>query len=42
MKQLLDMEEINKKNKVDIEKHLTKEQINLLKDARLLRKMGKI
>lgn len=42
MKMLLDMEETNKKNKVDIEKHLNPEQLNMLKDARLLRKMGKI
>jgi hypothetical protein len=42
MKQLLKMEEINKKNRVKIENHLTKDQINLLKDARLLRDMGKI
>jgi hypothetical protein len=42
MKMLLDMEETNKKNKVNIEKHLNPEQLNMLKDARLLRKMGKI
>lgn len=42
MKTLLEMEEVNKKNKLNVEDHLTPEQKNLLKDARLLRKMGKI
>ena len=42
MKTLLNMEEINRKNKVKIEDHLSPEQLNLLQDARLLRKMGKI
>jgi hypothetical protein len=42
MKQLLHMEETSKKNKVNVETHLSPEQINMLKDARLLRKMGKI
>ena len=42
MKLLLEQEKTCKKNKVNVEDHLTSDQLNLLRDARLLKKMGKI
>lgn len=42
MRTLLKMEEVNKKNGLKIEDQLSKEEINLLKDAQQLKKLGKL